>query len=413
MSRVQPPDACPAPIRLVLITTVPQSLFFFTGQVGYLQAHGFEVHAVAAPGKSLETFAVQEYVVAHAVEMTRQITPRHDLLALVRLWRLLHKLRPQIVQAGTPKGGLLGIISAWLAGVPVRVYQIHGLPMMTATGRKRIILRWSERIACALADQVLCVSHSIREVAIAERLCPADKITVLLGGSVNGIDTEKKFNPQQMPACLRDQIRAHWGIPSNALVVGYVGRIVRDKGITELAEAWKLLREEFPLLHLLVVGPLEPQDPVPSEVIALLETDPRVHLTGWMSDLPPLYAAMDIVALPTYREGFPVTPLEAAAMALPIVATRIPGCVDAVQDGVTGTLVPPCSAGALADALRAYLHDPALRQRHGSAARGRAQRDFQQQAIWEAVRQEHQRLLTRACCPNDRVVNTMVEDPAD
>ncbi len=381
------------PIKLVHITTVPETLNFLRGQVGYLKQQGFDVHALSSPGEFLNQFGDREQVTVHAVKMARRITPVQDLLAVFRLIQCLDHIRPQIVHASTPKGGLLGTISAWLAGVPVRIYHMRGLPLMTARGYKRWLLWWSEKVSCLLADQVICVSHSLREVAVSEGLCPAAKIKVLLGGSSNGVDATGRFNCDRFDADMAQETRREYEIPTDALVVGFVGRLVRDKGITELVEAWKSLRAEFPNLHLLVVGPFEPQDPVPSDVEQLLRQDARVHLTGSRYDTSPLYAAMDILTLPTYREGFPNTPLEAAAMQLPVVATRIPGCVDAVRDGVTGILVPPRNADALAEAIRVYLKHPELRRQHGQAGRDRVLKNFHQDAIWDAFYQEYRRLL--------------------
>ncbi len=381
------------PTKLLHITTVPETLNFLNGQVGYMKQRGFEVHALSSPGEFLQQFGDRQQVIVHAVGMPRRITPLHDLLALFRLWQCLRRIRPQIVHASTPKGGLLGTISAWLARSPVRIYHMRGLPLMTATGYKRSLLWWSEKVSCLLAHQVFCVSHSLREVAVSENLCPAAKIKVLLGGSSNGVDAMGQYNPTRFDASIGQETRYQYGIPVDALVVGFIGRIVRDKGITELVEAWKVLREEFPHLHLLVVGPFEPQDPVPSDVEQVLRTDARIHLIGRVVNPSPLYAAMDILTLPTYREGFPNTPLEAAAMQLPVVATRIPGCIDAVQDGVTGTLVSSRNAEALAEAIRAYLQNPELRHQHGQAGRDRVLKSFRQEAIWDAFDQEYRRLL--------------------
>lgn len=379
-------------VKLLQITTVPETLSFLKGQTGYMKARGFEVHALSSPGEFLTEFAGSEQVSVYAVKMHRRITPLQDIYAIFQVWLHLRQIRPQIVHAHTPKGGLVGTISAWLAGVPVRIYHIRGLPFMTATGYKRLLLRWSEKVSCLLANQVLCVSHSIREVAVAE-ICPADKVKVLLGGSGNGVDASGKFNPAQVGEHTRQEIRKKYGIPGEALVVGFVGRIVRDKGIAELVAAWKTLRAEFPNLHLLMVGSSEPQDAVSPDIENLLTSDERIHLTGVVYNTAPVYAAMDILTLPTYREGLPNVPLEAAAMELPVVATLIPGCIDAVQDGVTGTLVPPRNAEALADAIRMYLHDSELRRQHGQVGRDRVLREFRQEAIWEAVYQEYLQLL--------------------
>ena len=385
--------------KLVHVTTVPQFLGFFRGQISYMKARGFRVHAISSPGERLDQFARREQVPVHAIDMFRGISPLKDIIALFRLWRCFRRIRPHIVHAHTPKAGLLSTIAAWLARVPVQIYHIHCLRFMTCTGLKRAVLVWSEKVACCLAQQILCVSPSVREALVQMRLCPADKVKVLLKGSINGIDAMGRFNPDEIELTAGQRKRSEYGIPSDALVVGFVGRIVRDKGLVELAEAWRALREEFSDLHLLIVGSFEPQDPVPAQIEQLLRTDPRVHLPGWVEDMAETYAAMDVVALPTYREGFPSVPLEAAALGLPVVGTSVPGCVDAVEDGVTGTLVPARDAGALADALRRYLNDPELRRRHGQAGRERVLRDFRPEPIWEALYQEYVRLLKEKGLP--------------
>ncbi len=380
-------------MKLVHVTTVPMTLGFLGGQVRLLRERGVDVSVVSSPGPELDAFGARYGVPVHAVEMPRRITPLHDLGAVRRLAAHLRTLRPDVVHAHTPKGGLLGMLAATLAGVPVRIYHMRGLPLMGAAGTRRRLLWGTERTSCALAHRVICVSHSLREVALAEGLCPPERITVVAGGSGQGVDSRGRFDPAALPAGTRAEVRARFGIPAEATVAGFVGRLVRDKGAVELWEAWQSLRDQHPALHLLLVGPFEEQDPVPAEVRRGMEGDPRVHLAGMDWNTPPLYAAMDLLVLPTYREGFPNVPLEAAAMGLPVVATRIPGCVDAVADGVTGTLVPVRDAAALADALHAYAADPALRRVHGVAGRARVEREFRQEVIWEGIFAEYARLL--------------------
>jgi len=381
--------------RLVHVTTAPVALLFLTGQLRYMRERGFDVLAVSSPCEALDAFGEIENVTVHAVQMPRRITPWRDLVAIAGLYRYLRRVRPHIVHTHTPKGGLLGTIAAALARVPVRIYHVHGLPCMTATGLRRVLLRLSEIVACTLAHRVLCVSHSVRAVAIDERLCRYDKIAVRGPGSINGVDAAGQFDPDRWKTARADIRREH-GIPAEAVVVGFAGRIVRDKGIGELMRAWARLSSEFAELHLLVVGPFEPQDALPPEVEAELRSDPRVHLAGDQVEMAPFYAAMDIVVLPSYREGFPVVPLEAAAMRLPVVATRIPGCVEAVRDGVTGALVPPHDSDALADALGAYVRDAALRRSHGGAGRSRVLKEFRPETIWDALHDEYVRLLRGA-----------------
>lgn len=382
---------------LVHITTVPQSLAFVRGQVGYMQARGFQVHAISSPGPRLDAFGREAGVTTHAVEMPRRITPWQDIRALARLSLLLRTLRPTIVHAHTPKGGLLGMVAAWLARVPVRIYHMRGLPCLAAEGFRRAILRCTERLSCAAGHQVIAISPSIARVAVEEGLCPAEKIKPLHHGG-NGLDAIGVFNPEVIS---NSEVRARYGLPPDAQVIGFVGRVVRDKGVAERAEAWGLLSERYPNAHLLIVGPIEPQDPVPPSALQRLERDSRVHLTGRVpkGEMPAILAAMQVLALPTYREGLPNVPLEASAMEIPVVATNIPGCVDAVIDGVTGTLVPPRDPAALTQAIARYLDDPDLRRRHGQAGRQRVLRDFRPEDVWEATYQEYLRLLRERGLP--------------
>jgi glycosyltransferase involved in cell wall biosynthesis len=397
----------PRPALIAHITTAPISLWsFLRGQVGFMRAKGLDVMAVSSPGEYLDKFAEREEIPVFPVEMPRRITPFGDTVAVLRLTRLLRRIRPDIVQGGTPKGGLLGMIAARLAGVPVRIYQMRGLPMMTASGYRRWLLRWSEKIACRLADRVFCVSHSIRAVTIQEGLCPPVKIAVMLGGSSNGVDATGRFDPASVDPSRSDALAAALGLDPAATVIGFVGRLVRDKGAVELAHAWGRIRDEYPDARLLLIGRFEAQDPVPDDVKRGLLDDPRVVWVDHVPDSAPYYPLMDLVVLPTYREGFPNVPLEAAAMELPVVATRIPGCADAVQDGVTGTLVPPRDADALANAIKMYLDDPELRRKHGTAGRERVLREFRQEDIWEAYYQEYVRLLREKGLPVPEPVET-------
>ena len=186
----------------------------------------------------------------------------------------------------------------------------------------------------------------------------------------------------------RERIRREQNIPEDALVLGFIGRLVRDKGIVELASAWETLRERHPNAHMLIVGPFEERDPVPRQTREALEQDPRVHMLGWQSETAPFYRAMDVVTLPSWREGFPNVPLEAAAMELPVVSTLVAGCIDAVADGKTGALVPVRDPDALAQAIDGYLSHADRRIAHGKAGRARVLDQFDPTKIFAAIHED-------------------------
>lgn len=378
---------------LVHITTVPQTLGFLIEQIRVMQCKGFDVHVVSSPGEQLDRIRELEGVTVHPVQMHRRITPFRDLVALVRIWRTLRSIRPLIVHAHTPKGGLLGIIAAWTSLVPVRIYSILGLPSLTAKAPKKILLKYCEQITCHLAHRILAISESIREIVVESKVCSETKIKVLHKGGAFGVDALDRFNPAKMEVSIRATTRAKLGAPTDSLVVGFIGRIVKDKGIYELMNAWKQLRVEFARLHLIVVGSFEAHDPLDRDLRERIIGDSRIHMIGQVADPSPYYAAMDLLAMPTYREGFGQVLIEAAAMELPVVATCVPGCVDSVQHGITGTLVPARNAQALADAIRVYLNDPALRQNHGRAGRRRALSDFSNNVLSDATYREYADLV--------------------
>lgn len=380
--------------KLIHVVTTPLSLpTFLTGQVRFMEECGFEVQIAASPGEALTNFGDQQRVATHAVPMTRAVSPISDARAVARLCRLFVRERPKIVHAHTPKGGLLGMIAAYLARVPLRIYHVRGLPLATAAGAKRRLLQTTEQLSCRLACRVLCVSGSLRDDVLREGLCEPEKIAVLGSGSGNGVDAQTRFTPRTPRlAGERDRWRRELGIPDDAVVLGFVGRLVRDKGVDDLIEAWSTLRGEFPKLHLVVVGLPDPRDAVSASTQSRLDRDPRVHCTGPVDDMPSCYSAMDFCVLPTYREGLPNVVLEAAAMALPVVATRVTGCVDAVVDGVTGALTQVKEPRELVSAIRRYAGDESLRLQHGASARRRVLERFCPEDVWRALYQEYDRL---------------------
>lgn len=361
---------------LVVVAPSPEALELLQGQAGYMQFHGLEVTVVSRTGPELEAFSRREGVRYHLLAGSGAPGPLADLVTFVALVRHLLKVRPDLIHAhGSPRG-LLWMAAAWLAGVHARIYTMHPQSLEAAGGMRRALLRLSERVAVKLGSRVYAVSESLRAQAELLGLAPCGRVEVIGAGSVNGVDAETQFRP--LPECSHEssRIRRAVGLPSEARVVGYLGRVGRSGGVDDLLTAWRSIRNEFPDLRLLLVGRADDQDPLSEESEQLLRMDPRICRLGEVRSRRGVYSAVDVVAIPGRFSGFPKIALEAAAMERPVVAAQVAGSVDAVRDGETGTLVRPRDPRALARALRGYLRNPELGKSHGKAARSRVLREF-------------------------------------
>lgn len=376
----------PKPI-IIQVFTVPQSLPFIEGQPAFLAQQGYEVHVVSAGGKTAADFAAQQRVRHHIVPFTRHITPVRDLHCLLKTYRLFRRLRPDIVHGNTPKAGLISILAAWLARVPVRIYEIHGFPFESRRGLGRSGLLVLEQLTCWLATQVLAVSASVRELAVRERIVWKAKILVLHNGSCNGVDAAERFNPARLNPQKLARLKADLRVSDR--VIGFVGRLTRDKGIHELLHAWSVIRATYPDVILLLAGNAEPD----FSAHPILHSDDRIRAAGHVTELPYYYALMDFLVLPTYREGFSTVLIEAAAMERPAVAARVTGTVDGIVDGETGLFCVARSVESLIRQLRWYLDNPMISQTHGQNARQRVLADFVPSDIWTAKWQLYERLL--------------------
>ncbi len=373
------------PPKIACLATDPfTSRVLMAGQLKFLRQQGFDVTLIAGPGTDLEATAAREGVRVISVPMSREITPLQDWRSLRHLTHVLQDLAPDIVNAGTPKAGLLGMLAATRAGVPVRIYTLRGLRMETATGTKRLLLTNTERVAAWCAHKVVCVSPSLRDAFVKHRLGPARKAVVLGGGSSNGVDAER-FASTPVRAREAREIRHSMGIPDGAPVLGFVGRLTRDKGVEELLAVFETLARELPDLHLLLIGGFEDGDPLCSQLRDEIWAHPRVHITGFVNDTSAYYSAFDLLVFPSHREGLPNVPLEAAASGRPTAGFAATGTVDAVLHGHTGTLVPVGDVPGLVEAVRRYLLDPLRLAQHGQQAQRRVQTDFRREVIWQAL----------------------------
>jgi glycosyltransferase involved in cell wall biosynthesis len=261
--------------------------------------------------------------------------------------------------------GLIGGLAAWIVGVPHRIYTLRGLRYETAHAWKRKLLIGCEKIACLCAHRVICISRSVRQTAIREGIAPADKLVLLGERGSEGVTIEPQPEIRGRDLLhLRKQLR----IPEEAAVIGFVGRLTRDKGVCELVQCCQILQREGRAVHLLLLGDFESGDPVDRETVEWISTNPAAHWLGFVPDPKPYYRLMSAFVFPTYREGLPKVLLEAAAASTPVVSTKVTGVVDIIQDGLTGILVPPGDAPALARAVEHLLDEPAAAARMARAA---------------------------------------------
>ncbi len=347
------------------------------GQLSYMREQGWDVHLATTPGPDLELARDREGFTAHPLRMSRDIDPLQDLLSLARWLRLLAALRPAVTNMSTPKAALLGSIAAFVTRVPKRVYVVRGLRLEGTEGGKRKLLALLERLTILLSTDVVAVSHSLAATLREHRLVGAKReIHVLGAGSSNGVDAEAV----RAAASSEDAelLRKELGVDGR-VVVGYLGRISADKGLDTLADAIsRPPLADAPGWVLLCVGGVEDH----AVLDILRRNGDRVVHVDHTSEPWKHLAAMDVLCLPTRREGFPNVVLEAGALGIPTVSTDATGAVDAVRDGETGLTVAVDDAAGLSSALSRLVQDGELRSRMGSTASRWVREDFRPERIW-------------------------------
>jgi glycosyltransferase involved in cell wall biosynthesis len=379
--------------RLVHVTTTDISLVLLLGpQLAAFGDAGYEVIGVSAPGPyvpRLEELGVQHVPLRNA---TRSVAPVKDVSALFELRKLFARLRPDIVHTHNPKPGVYGRIGARMAGVPVVVNTVHGLYAQPGDAwARRAVVYGLERVAakCSAAELV----QNVEDLPVLRRLGIPEQKLHLLG---NGIDLDH-FDARRAAPGSRAALRVEWGVPDEAVVCGVVGRLVWEKGYREVVDAARRLRTEAPNVRIVVVGP---RDTAKAEAlteadIAEAESIGNIRFVGERADVDACYAAFDLYALASYREGFPRSAMEAAAMGLPVVATDIRGCRQVVDDGRTGRLVPVRDAAAMAAAIASVASDATARRAMAAAAREKAERDFDQRRCIDITLGTYEALLGR------------------
>jgi glycosyltransferase involved in cell wall biosynthesis len=383
-------------VRICRVVTVPITFeTLYREQLTFLANQGIDVTLVSSPGARLGEIAKSLNMHYHPIQMARKAEPFHDLHALIALTRLLWRNRFDIVHSSTPKAGLLTALAGVLARVPVHIHTFTGQVWVGMRGVPRNIMKLCDWIIGHLNTQCYADSASQRHFLINERLVAASKLSVLGEGSVSGVELKrfslKIFGKERVTA-----MRRELGIAEQSFVILFVGRLTKDKGIRELVAAFRMLQRDRKDVELILVGPFEPErDPLPRETLDELSNNPRIHAVGFSSEPEKYMAVSDVFCLPSYREGFGSVIIEAAAMGLPSVGSKVVGLVDAVVDGETGSLVPTKDVYALKQALLRMLSEPNMRHRMGNAARTRAVRDFDSKIINRLVVEEYKKLVAR------------------
>lgn len=318
------------------------------------------------------------------VNVTRNISPITDLVAIYKIYKFIKKNKIETVVGHTPKGGMVTMIAAALAGAKDRVYFRHGIIYETSRGLKRLLLKNIDRLSGTLATKVVCVSHSVKKISEDDHLNSPSKNIILGLGTCNGIDTENKFNPEKQNATLIADIRKDLKINEEDFVIGYVGRLVKDKGINELIEAWKVLREKHQHIKLLLIGPIEERDAISEESKKVIKNDPNIINTGFVLNAAPYFSIMDIFVLPTYREGFPTVSLEASSMKLPVLITKATGCEESIIEDQTGLFIEN-NPSDIIEKIEFYIKNSEMKQLHGNNGRSFVRQHFEETKIWDHI----------------------------
>lgn len=361
--------------KIFQLVTVSKSIPLMKGQIEYLRDKGLDVHVVSSEGPEQNTYSSD---ITHVVNMEREISLKNDLKSLMNMIRLFKKEKPHIVNSGTPKAGLIGTLAAFITRRPVRIYTVRGLRLETATGFKYKILYAMEKLAMFCATDIIAISDSLKNTVIDLKLAKAKKVKVLGYGSSNGLNlTDYNLSKKSLKSSISNSLK-------NYLVIGYIGRVVKDKGIHELIDAFKIIQKDYKV-KLLVIGSIEKGNPIDYEYFNYLKTNENVILLDHVKNPVNYYNNMDVFVFPTYREGFGNVSIEAQALKVPVITTDVTGAKDTVIDGKTGYLVNKGNVLQIVDKLKLLLDNEELRDKLGNNGRKRVFEMFSNEVIWREL----------------------------
>lgn len=336
--------------KILRITTVPISLkILLKEQLKYMNKY-FEVVGVSSEGDELRDVESDEGIRVVELDMSRKITPFKDFISLFKMIVLILKEKPDIIHTHTPKAGIIGMLASWICRVPVRLHTVAGLPVMEASGKKKDLLLFVEKLTYFCSTKVYPNSYGLQKYILDNKLAKSEKLKVIGHGSSNGIDTDY-FNPSLFSMDKN----------SDEFVFIFIGRVVKDKGVNELLFAFDELSKEYKNIKLKIVGKFENDlDPISNDSIKILNSNKNIINVGFQTDIRPYLASSDCFVLPTYREGFPNVVLQACSMKLPCVVTNINGCNEIIQDGYNGLIVESKNKNDLFNAMKRFIDDKTL-----------------------------------------------------
>ena len=367
--------------KVLHVVNIPFVLPYFLGdQIEYLKNNGIIPTIACSKSYKLNEFVNQYDIAMFEVDVVRKIDILTDIKSIYKLIKFIKKEKFDYVIGHTPKGALLAMVASWLAGTKNRVYFRHGLVFETSKGIKLKLMMFLEKLTSLLATQIVSVSDSVLNYSVVHKLGSKQKNILLNKGTCNGVNVNKYTRNNNL------SLKCKLGISKNDIVIGYVGRLVNDKGINELVEAWKLLLERYNNIILLLVGPFEERDALSDNVKEFVEQEKSIVVTGLVDNSQPYYNIMDIFILPSYREGFPTVVLEASSMELPIITTKSTGCIDSIEENITGIYVD-INIEDIKNKLDFYIVNPNVRREHGKNGRIWIEDNFKQEVVWKAIKE--------------------------
>lgn len=370
--------------KVIHAVTIPDSLWFMEGQLKYLESSGYEVKAMSTEGKEAVKFSRSEGIEILKVDMEREISLFKDFKSLISCIRIFQKEKPLIVNASTPKAGLIVTLAAYICGVPIRIYTIRGLRAETTKGLKRQILLTAEKIAARSATHCLAVSESLKKRVVEFGIANEEKILILGKGSGDGFHVERFQKTDDQDRKAKGQ-RCKYGLTNEHTVLGFTGRLTKDKGINELVAVFLKLHEKHKNLRLLIVGDYDTADAVEDKTQKEIEENPNIIHTGFQDDPVGFFHMMDIFVFLTKREGFGNVSIEAALTGIPVIASDVTGARDTIVDEKTGFLVDPLNLNDISEKLELLILSPELCNKLGQNGRQWAIGNFSNDLIWKEM----------------------------